>query len=90
MKTAHSGQSADLDFPFEIQRDFQDEPIELVAQVTYFRAPDMHGAIDSRDPAADPGEVRFGTISTLDGKTFELTPLEAEALETQFWNQYNS
>jgi hypothetical protein len=77
------------DFPWTLERSFEGgQEINLAIQVRHFQAPNKHGAISERDPAADPGEVDFGdAVNVATGNTIELTPAEWQACEEAFWNQ---
>lgn len=86
--------NTNADFTFTISRSFEgpgDQEIELAIEVTHYRKPGDNHGLDHRDPAYDAGEVSFGdAVAVATGNTIELTRLEIESAEEQFWKEHNS
>lgn len=75
------------DFACSVQRDFADDAVEVLIEVTDYREPHYVRGTDPRDPQNDPGSVSFGDAHYLDGRECVLTELEKEAVEAAFWRQ---
>jgi hypothetical protein len=72
-------------FPWFVQRDFSDDSVEVVIEITSYTSPGDNGSLDHRDPNYEQGYVDFGSAYYLDGRECVLTELEREAAERAFW-----